>query len=126
MYDHLLEILTVCSASSVAPTTPLHHGEEERPEQTSEANPNADKRRRCEGGFGAEEEHPPYRDATSEKAEAAAEAAAAGSSGERDGRTRPSSSISEKESQTAGAAATAAAYSYRLELQVPTRWLCKP
>ena len=60
-----------------------------------------------------------------EKAEAAAEAAAAGSIGERDGRTRPSSSISEKESQTAGAAATAAACSYRLELQVPTRWLCK-
>ena len=72
MYDHLLEIVTVCSASSVAPTTPLHHGEEERPEQTSEANPKADKRRRCEGGFGAEEEHPPYQDATSEKAEAAA------------------------------------------------------
>ena len=59
----MLEIVTVCSASSVAPTTPLHHGEEERPEQTSEANPKADKRRRCEGGFGAEEEHPPYRDA---------------------------------------------------------------
>ena len=116
-------IVTVRSASSVVPTTPLHHGEEQRPEQTSEANPKADRRRRCEGGFGTEEEHPLYRDALSEKAEAAA----AGSSGEREGRTHLPSSISEKESQTAGAgaAATAAPHPYRLELQVPTRWLCK-